>query len=80
MEKAATSAKPMDKPAKPKFLDRFTPRILREVKQCFREGGFKGVSRRYGWKIFAAFFAYYLIRDVTLYILLPWFVANKLVQ
>ena len=64
---------------KPKFLDRWTPRVLREAKQTFRESGLKGVIRRYGWKFFAVFFAYYLIRDVTLYILLPWYLASKLV-
>lgn len=81
MEKAtATAAEPMRKTAKPKFIDRLTPRILLEVKHTFRTGGFKAVTNRYGWKIFAAFFAYYLVRDVTLYILLPWFIANKLVQ
>lgn len=66
-------------PEKVRFLDRFTPRILLEVKKVFREGGIKGVIQRFGWKIFAAFFVYYLIRDVTLYILLPWYLANKLV-
>lgn len=80
MEKVEPTPTEAAQPAKVKFLDRFTPRILLEVKQTFREGGFKGVSRRYGWKLFAAFFAYYLVRDVTLYILLPWFIANKLVQ
>ncbi|MFS4460064.1 hypothetical protein [Bdellovibrio sp. HCB2-146] len=66
-------------PEKVKFLDRLTPRFLLEVKKVFREGGIKAVIQRFGWKIFAAFFAYYLIRDVTLYILLPWYLANKLV-
>lgn len=49
-------------------------RILREIKQTFKESGFKGVSKRYGWKLFAAFFVYYLVRDVILYILLPYLV------
>ncbi|WP_374073360.1 hypothetical protein [Bdellovibrio bacteriovorus] len=65
-------------PIKPKFLDRWTPKVLREAKQVFREGGIKGVIRRYGWKVFAAFFVYYLVRDVTIYILLPLYLANKL--
>ncbi|UXR63401.1 hypothetical protein EZJ49_09970 [Bdellovibrio bacteriovorus] len=65
-------------PPKTKFLDRWTPQVLREAKQVFREGGLKGVIRRYGWKFFAVFFAYYLIRDVTIYILIPWYVAKKL--
>ncbi|MGE9744206.1 hypothetical protein AB1A81_09890 [Bdellovibrio bacteriovorus] len=65
-------------PPKTKFLDRWTPRVLREAKQIFRESGIKGVIRRYGWRFFAVFFAYYLIRDVTLYILLPWYLAKNL--
>ncbi|WII71175.1 hypothetical protein QJS83_11960 [Bdellovibrio sp. 22V] len=63
---------------KPKFLDRWTPKVVREAKQVFKESGIKGVVRRYGWKIFAVFFVYYLVRDVTLYIILPWYIANKL--
>lgn len=65
-------------PKKTKLLDRLTPRVLREAKDIFREGGIKAVIRRYGWKFFAAFFAYYLIRDVTIYILLPWYLAQKM--
>lgn len=65
-------------PTKTKFLDRWTPQVLREAKQVFREGGLKGVIRRYGWKFFAVFFTYYLIRDVTIYILIPWYVAKNL--
>ncbi|AHZ84700.1 hypothetical protein Bb109J_c2009 [Bdellovibrio bacteriovorus] len=65
-------------PPKTKILDRWTPRVLREAKQIFRESGIKGVIRRYGWRFFAVFFAYYLIRDVTLYILLPWYLAKNL--
>jgi hypothetical protein len=32
----------------------------------------------YGWKFVVGFIAFYLVRDVILYILLPWFVAKKL--
>lgn len=64
--------------SKPTLLDRMTPKVVREAKQVFRESGLKGVIKRYGWKFFAVFFAYYLIRDVTLYILLPLYLANKL--
>jgi hypothetical protein len=65
-------------PPKAKLLDRWTPRVFREAKQIFRESGLKGVIRRYGWKFFAVFFAYYLIRDITLYIILPWYLAKNL--
>ena len=50
------------------------------AKKTFRARGFKGLLRTYGWKIFTAFFAYYLLRDLTLYILLPWLVAKGLVS
>ena len=63
--------------SKPKFLDRWTPRVVREAKDTFKASGLKGVIRRYGWKFFAVFFAYYLIRDITLYVLLPWYLASK---
>jgi len=62
---------------KTRLLDRITPKVLVEAKQVFREAGLKGVIRRYGWKFFAVFFMYYLIRDVSLYILLPWYLAQK---
>lgn len=63
---------------KAKFLDRWAPKFVVEARQEFKKGGFKGVFRRYGWKLFAVFFVYYLVRDVTLYILLPWYIAQKL--
>jgi MFS family permease len=51
---------------------------LREATRLFRKDGIKGLVKRYGWRIVAAFFAYYLIRDMTLYILLPWMAARGL--
>lgn len=63
---------------KTRLLDRITPKVLVEAKQVFRAAGIKGVIRRYGWKFFAVFFLYYLIRDVSLYVLLPWYLAQKL--
>ncbi len=50
--------------------------FLREATQTFRQGGFKGTLQRYGWKLFAGFFLYYLVRDVTLYIVLPYLAAR----
>lgn len=61
-----------------RWMDRWTPRVLREAKEVFKNQGLKGVIKRYGWKFFAVFFMYYLIRDVTLYILLPWYLAKNL--
>lgn len=51
--------------------------LLLEARTTFRKDGFKGVWRRYGWKIFAVFFVYYLIRDLFLYVFLPWFIIKN---
>tara|TARA_Y100000588_G_scaffold283150_1_gene300534 strand:+ start:135 stop:278 length:144 start_codon:yes stop_codon:yes gene_type:complete len=37
---------------------------------------FKKIYRKYGWKAVVALFVYYLVRDVSLYILLPWAIAK----
>ncbi len=50
--------------------------FVREATATFRQGGFRGALQRYGWKLFAAFFLYYLVRDVTLYIVLPYLAAR----
>ena len=33
--------------------------------------------KKYGWKAAFGIFVYYLIRDVSLYILLPWMIARN---
>ena len=60
-----------------KFMDKITPQFILEAKGTFKTSGFKGVVKKYGWKFFAFFFAYYLIRDVCLYIILPWYIARS---
>lgn len=49
-------------------------KILKEIRATFKESGFKGVSKKYGWKLFLAVFVYYLIRDITIYIVIPYLV------
>lgn len=51
-------------------------RILREIKATFKEAGLKGVIEKYGWKLFLAVFVYYLIRDLTLYVLIPYIILK----
>lgn len=53
---------------------------LQECRATFKAGGFRAVFRRYGWKIFAAFLAYYLIRDSILYLLIPYLVARHFID
>lgn len=49
---------------------------MRQVVAVYREAGLRGLVRRYGWRVVIAFFAYYLLRDLTIYVLLPWLVAR----
>jgi len=51
--------------------------LLGDMKKTWREAGIKGLYKKYGIKLFLAFFFYYLIRDVTIYILIPWWIAKK---
>jgi len=41
---------------------------------------YKELFKKYGWKFAVGIFLYYLIRDVSLYILLPWYLARNLLN
>ena len=43
-----------------------------------RGGGIRSALRKHGWKLGAVIFVYYVVRDVTLYLLLPAIVAGSL--
>ncbi len=59
-------------------------KILNELRTNTRENGLKNaikaMFKQYGWKIGVAIFLYYLIRDVTLYIIIPYLVFKGLTQ
>ncbi|MEW6055199.1 MAG: MFS transporter [Bdellovibrionota bacterium] len=55
-------------------------RWVKEATQIFRTRGLKALVKTYGWKMVAGFIAYYLVRDVTLYILLPWMAAQGILS
>jgi hypothetical protein len=48
------------------------------ARQIFKEEGLRATFRRFGWKLVVGLFTYYLVRDVTLYILIPTFFLHKL--
>lgn len=50
--------------------------VLKEAKVEFKRGGFRAVIKRFGWKFFAAIFCYYLVRDLTLYVFIPFLVMR----
>jgi hypothetical protein len=58
--------------------ERLMPAFLKKARDEFRANGFRGLFKRYGWKVFVIFFCYYLIRDSILYILLPYLIAKGL--
>ena len=62
---------------RPKIKSR-TRSLFADIRSVWRVGGFRGVARKFGWKVFAVFFFYYLIRDLTIYVLVPSLVAKGL--
>ena len=55
---------------------RWVPEFLAEARDTYRADGARGVIKRYGWKILALLFVYYLIRDSILYLLIPYLIAR----
>jgi hypothetical protein len=47
-----------------------------EMRLVWRQSGFKALIAKYGWRFFAIVFCFYLIRDITLYLVLPYMVAQ----
>lgn len=52
--------------------------VTKEARQILKEEGVSALFSRYGWKLVAVVFCYYLIRDVSLYILLPLVLVRML--
>ena len=46
-------------------------RYLRTLRDDRRAYGWRGMFKRHGWKPLLLFVAFYLVRDVILYILIP---------
>ena len=57
---------------------------LNELKHNTRKHGLKyalkELFKKYGWKVGVALFFYYLIRHVTLYIIIPYLIYQGLMQ
>jgi adenylate cyclase len=54
----------------------FKPQIIQEWTAVWREKGLRGLVKEKGWKIVAAVFLFYLIRDSVIYLLLPYLAAR----
>jgi hypothetical protein len=46
-------------------------RYLRSLRDDRRTYGWRGMLKRHGWRPLALFVAFYLIRDLVLYVLIP---------
>ncbi len=59
-------------------------KALNELRNNAKESGIREAIRimfkKYGWKLGIAIFMYYLIRDVTLYIIIPYLVYKNLMS
>ena len=59
-------------------------KALNELRNNAKESGIreaiKIMFKKYGWKLGVAIFMYYLIRDVTLYIIIPYLVYKNLMS
>jgi hypothetical protein len=60
-------------------LHRRRPHLIARVALTYRAFGLVGALKKYGWRSFVAFFVYYLVRDVMLYVALPYLAARSLV-
>jgi hypothetical protein len=58
------------------FKKIFKPRIIQEWTALLKEKGVKGFIQAKGWKVVAAIFLYYLVRDTILYVIIPVMIAQ----
>jgi hypothetical protein len=63
-----------------KFLDFTTPSWVIKYREIYKERGFKAVVKEAGWKVVVGIIIFYLIRDVILYIIIPYFIYKGVVQ
>ena len=53
--------------------EKLIPKFLHKYVKYYRDHGFKKTIKKYGWKLFAIIFMFYLVRDTILYIIIPYF-------
>ena len=56
----------------------FIPKFIKEYIIYFKKNGFKKTVKKFGWRLFAAIFIFYLIRDTILYLIIPYFVGKEI--
>jgi len=54
------------------------PKFINEWRIGIRQQGLKNFIRSKGWKIVLAFFVFYAVRDIILYVIIPYFAFTSL--
>ncbi|MCB0282580.1 MAG: hypothetical protein H6627_14180 [Calditrichae bacterium] len=57
-----------------------TPKFMQEWISIIKKDGLKSFVKQKGWKIVALIFAYYLVRDTILYIIIPYLIINNIIE
>ncbi len=72
---------PARKPKVRRLLHRFlVPRFIAAEVAIWRGLGLRGYVRKRGFRFFAAIFIYYLVRDTTLYIIIPYLLLTGVIS
>ncbi len=75
------SNRPARKPKVRRFLHRFlVPRFIAVEVATWRKLGLGGYIRKRGLRFFAAIFIFYLVRDTTLYVIIPYLVLKGVIS
>lgn len=52
-------------------------RQVKEMALSIKNDGLRVSFKRYGWRLVSAVVVYYLIRDLTLYVLIPYLMISS---
>ena len=56
------------------------PKWIRFYINIYKEKGFKAAIKAAGWKMVVLVFFYYLIRDLILYVLIPYLIGKGIIS
>ena len=57
-----------------------SPKWVRRWWDIIKKEGVKSFLKKKGWKLLVVLFLFYLVRDVTLYIIIPYLLIDNLVS
>ncbi len=57
-----------------KVLAKLTPNWVKRYRDIYKERGFKALLKEAGWKVVVGIIVFYLVRDIILYIIIPYLI------